>query len=67
MLGRFASILLRVAFCTAITVISAVAVPAIAATEEATRIGGVDVVVWQPTADNHPHKLAVAIFSHALY
>ena len=42
------------------------ATPVLAAVEEATRIGGVEVVVWAPTAavrDSRP----VLVFSHALY
>ena len=40
--------------------------PAGAANEEATRIGGIDVVVWTPSDGRHEH-LAVVVFSHALY
>jgi predicted dienelactone hydrolase len=40
--------------------------PARAAEEQATRIGGVDVVVWAPSG-GEPGKLAVVLFSHALY
>ena len=41
------------------------AVPARAADEEATRIGGVDVVVWTPSSgDREPSR---GMFSHALY
>jgi predicted dienelactone hydrolase len=40
--------------------------PAQAADEQATRIGGVDVVVWAPSGGEHG-KHAVVMFSHALY
>jgi len=55
--------LLCVAFCTALLL---VATPARAADEEVTQIGGVDVVVWTPSSGDHA-KLAVVLFSHALY
>ena len=42
------------------------AMPARAADEEATRIGGVDVVVWAPSSGER-RKLPVVMFSHALY
>ncbi len=41
-------------------------VPACAADEEATRIGGSDVVVWTPSTGAREH-LPVVMFSHALY
>jgi len=53
--------------CAAIGVLLLVAAkPARAADEEATRIGGVEVVVWTPSAGEHRH-LPVLMFSHALY
>jgi len=63
-LQRFSPILRQVALCAAVLL---AAMPAAAATEESTRIGGIDVVVWQPVGDNHQDKLAVVVFSHALY
>jgi len=42
------------------------AVPACAADEQTTRIGGIDVVVWMPSAGGH-ESLPVLMFSHALY
>lgn len=40
--------------------------PALAAEEEATQIGGVDVVVWKPSV-LQTDRVPVLIFSHALY
>ena len=40
--------------------------PVQAASEEATRIGGIDVVVWTPSVGGQRH-LPVLLFSHALY
>jgi predicted dienelactone hydrolase len=42
------------------------AMPAVAASEESARIGGVDAVVWRPPVST-PGRSAVVIFSHALY
>ena len=42
------------------------AAPACAADEEATRIGGVDVVVWTPSTGDR-EQLPLVMFSHALY
>ena len=42
------------------------AAPARAATQEDARIGGVDVVVWTPSTGSR-ERLAVVLFSHALY
>jgi predicted dienelactone hydrolase len=53
--------------CAAIGVLSLLAAaPARAAVEEATRIGGIDVVVWTPSAGGQ-RNLPVLVFSHALY
>ncbi len=53
-----------------LAVISALAMiaaePARAAVEEATEIGGVDVVVWTPSTPP-PARVPVLVFSHALY
>ena len=53
-----------------LAVISALAMiaaePARAAVEEATQIGGVDVVVWTPSTPP-PARVPVLVFSHALY
>jgi predicted dienelactone hydrolase len=43
-----------------------VCAPAFAAREETGRIGGVDVVVWMPSRASD-ERLAVIVFSHALY
>ena len=53
--------------CAAIGVLSLLAaMPARAAVEESTRIGGIDVVVWTPSVGGQRH-LPVLLFSHALY
>jgi dienelactone hydrolase len=51
------------ALCGVLTLASAAAR---AADEEAARIGGVDVVVWMPSTGDRD-KLAVVLFSHALW
>ena len=55
--------LLCLALCAALLPMAA---PARAAVQEDARIGGVDVVVWTPSGASH-EKLAVVLFSHALY
>jgi predicted dienelactone hydrolase len=55
--------LLCAAFCLALAFVPA---SASAAREETGRIGGVDVVVWTPSA-LPDDRLAVIVFSHALY
>ncbi len=58
--------LLRRLGALSLCVVSLAAPPACAADEEETRIGGIDVVVWTPSAGAR-ENLAVIMFSHALY
>lgn len=60
--NRLSSLVLAVIAALA----SLAAMPAIAAVEESTRIGGIDVVVWTPSAGEQ-RNLPVLVFSHALY
>ena len=57
---------LLVLACAAIGSLLLTATPADAADEVATRIGGVEVVVWSPSAGNLA-DLPVLLFSHALF
>ncbi len=58
--------LLRLVCAIPLCVLSLTAAPAWAADEEATQIGGIDVVVWTPSSGDR-ENLAVLVFSHALY
>jgi len=58
--------LLRFACALCLCVLSLASASAWGADEEETRIGGIDVVVWMPSAGAR-ENLAVLVFSHALY